>query len=225
MLDIPAEIFVPDIISPSKLARLQSYGARIHVVGAEFAEALEACRQHQDESGAILLHAYDQPEILAGQGTVALELEEQAPDLDTVLIAVGGGGLIGGVASWYQNQTRIIAVESTGTPTLHTALKKGTPCDISVSGSAADSLGARRTGTLGFHAAQHYVDQSLLVEEEAIAQTQKLLWEKFRQIAEPGGATALAALVTGAYKPEKGEHVGVLICGGNADTGKIVDSV
>ncbi|MDF1750903.1 MAG: threonine/serine dehydratase [Alphaproteobacteria bacterium] len=212
-----AEIFVPEIISPSKLARLKSYDAVVQVGGRDFADALAACQKRQQETGALLLHAYDQPEILAGQGTVALEFEEQAPKLDTVLVAVGGGGLIGGMASWYQGRTRVIAIESTGTPTLYQARAQGAPCDVTVSGLAADALGARRIGALGFEAAQAYVAQSLLVSDEQIVAAQRMLWDQFRLILEPGGATAMAALIAGVYQPTAGEAVGVLLCGGNTD--------
>ena len=212
-----AEIFVPEIIGPAKLARLKSYGATLHVGGRDFADALAACQARQQETGALLLHAYDQAEILAGQGTVAVEFEDQAPTLDTVLVAVGGGGLIGGIASWYQGRTRVIAVESTGTPTLYTARQKGEPAEVTVSGLAADALGARRIGDLGYAAAQTYVDQCLLVSDEQIVAAQQRMWDQFRLILEPGGATAIAALTSGVYKPAKGERVGVVLCGGNTD--------
>lgn len=212
-----AEIFVPEIIGPAKLARLKSYGATLHVGGRDFADALAACQARQQETGAILLHAYDQAEILAGQGTVATEFEDQAPNLDTVFVAVGGGGLIGGIASWYHGRIRVIAVESTGTPTLYTARQKGEPAEVTVSGLAADALGARRIGELGFAAAQAYVDQCLLVSDDQIKEAQQRMWDQFRLILEPGGATAIAALTSGAYKPAKGERVGVVLCGGNTD--------
>lgn len=212
-----AEIFVPEIIGAAKLARLKSYGATLHVGGRDFADALAACQTRQQETGALLLHAYDQVEILAGQGTVAVEFEEQAPNMDTVLVAVGGGGLIGGIASWYQGRTRVIAVESTGTPTLFTARENGEPAEVTVSGLAADALGARQVGDLGFAAAQAYVDQCLLVSDEQIVAAQQRMWDQFRLILEPGGATAVAALTSGVYKPAKGERVGVVLCGGNTD--------
>jgi threonine dehydratase len=215
-LGYPAEIFVPSIIAPAKKARLEDYGAVVNVVGREFAEALEACRARQAETGAVLLHAYDQPEILAGQGTVGLEFEAQAPELDTVLVAVGGGGLIGGIASWYRGRTKLVAVEAEGTATLHSARASGAPVDIAVSGLTADSLGARRIGDLPFEAATRFVADSVLVREDAIRATQRRLWDKLRLITEPGGATALAALLCGAYAPAPDEKVGVLICGGNA---------
>lgn len=216
-----AEIFVPEIISPSKKALLEEYGAAVNVIGREFAEALEACQTRREETGAVLLHAFDQPEILAGQGTVGLEFEAQAPDLDTILVAVGGGGLIGGIASWYRGSARLIAVESEGTPSLHAALAATAPVDVEISGIAADSLGARQIGGLGFEAARNFVSDSVLVSDDQITAAQVTLWKKFRTIAEPGGATALAALLSGAYTPEKGERVGVLVCGGNTDPAKV----
>ncbi len=217
-----AEIFVPEIVSPAKKRLLQDFGATLHVVGKEFAEALEACRRRQEETGALLLHAYDQPEILAGQGTVALEFEEQTDEIDTLLIAVGGGGLIGGVASWLRGRWKLVAVETVGTPCLNAARAAGSPVDVAVSGPAADSLGARRIGDLGFSAAQAFVADSVLVTDDAVLAAQKLLWDRLRLIAEPGGATALAALVGGAYVPRPDERVGVLVCGGNTDPAKIV---
>ena len=217
-----AEIFVPEIVSPAKLARLRDYGADVQVVGREFAEALAACQARQAETGAVMIHAYDQDSVLAGQGTVGLEWEDQAPDLDTVLVAVGGGGLIGGIASWYRGRTRIIAVEGEGTPSLNRALAAGAPVDVAVSGRTADSLGARRIGERGFAAAKAYVDRSILVGDDAILETQRLVWKELRQIVEPGGATAMAALISGAYTPEPGEKVGVLLCGGNTDPSTIL---
>ncbi|MDW3207839.1 MAG: threonine/serine dehydratase [Alphaproteobacteria bacterium] len=219
-----AEIFVPEIVSPAKKRLLESYGATLNVVGREFAEALEACQARQAETSAVLLHAYDQPDILAGQGTVGLEFEAQAPDVDTYLIAVGGGGLIGGVASWLCGRKKVVAVETVGTPCLNAALEAGHPVDVTVSGPAADSLGARRVGELGFAAAQAFVSESVLVGDDAVRAAQRLLWDRLRLIAEPGGATALAALVGGAYRPEPKERVGVLVCGGNTDPAKIAES-
>ncbi|MEQ8443355.1 MAG: threonine/serine dehydratase [Alphaproteobacteria bacterium] len=216
-----AEIFVPEIISPAKLSLLRSLGAEVTVTGREFAEALAACETRMAESGARLIHAYDQPAVLAGQGTVGLEFEEQAPDLDTVLVAVGGGGLVGGMACWYRDRVRVIAVEAEGTSALHDALAATRPVDVAVSGLTADSLGARRIGDLGFAAAQAFVDGALLVTDDQVRAAQKILWQKLRLIAEPGGATALAALLSGIYRPEKGERVGVLVCGGNTDPARI----
>lgn len=220
-----AEIFVPTIASPAKLQMLKDYGAILNVVGKDFAEALSACESRRAETGAILLHAYDQPEILAGQGTVGLEFQNQAPSLDTLLVSVGGGGLIGGVASWYRGEARLIAVESEGTPTLHSARSAGKAVEIAVGGLAADSLGARLIGSLCFHDANPFIADSVLVSDDAIARTQRLLWDRFRLISEPGGATALAALLDGKYRPASGERVGVLLCGGNTSPANAVFTV
>lgn len=211
-----AEIFVPTISSPAKQALLRDLGADLTVVGADFAEALEACLVRRKETGALMLHAYDAPEILAGQGTVAKEFMEQTPDLDTLLVSVGGGGLIGGIGLWLRGKVKLVAVESEGTPTLHTARREGRPTEIKVSGVAADSLGARTIGNLCFEESNPFIAESLLVADDAIKAAQSLLWKRFRLISEAGGATALAALTSGAYKPDRGERVGVLLCGGNA---------
>jgi len=219
-----AEIFVPEIANPAKLARLKAYGATLRVVGQDFAEALQACQARQAQTGARLLHAYDQAEIVAGQGTVAAELQDQAPQLDTVLVAVGGGGLIGGVASWYRDQARIIAVETAGTPALNAARAAGAPVPVNVSGVAADSLGARQIGQIAFGAATDFVDDSLLVSDEAVRAAQSWIWDQARQVLEPGGATALAALLSGAYRPAEGEHVGVILCGANTPPASITVS-
>jgi len=216
-LGVRAEIFVPEISHRAKQARLRGYGAEVHVVGRDFAEALEACEARRAETGARLLHAYDQPEILAGQGTCALEWIEQAPELDVLLIAVGGGGLIGGAAAALAGAKRIVAVETEGTPALHRALAAGAPTPVDVSGLAADSLGARTVGALAFEAATRYAVESVLVTDAAVQAAQRWLWESLRQAAEPGGATALAALVGGAYRPDPGARVGVLVCGANMD--------
>ena len=220
-LGVPAEIFVPEATPEVKLARLRGYGATVRQVGANFAEAQAACRARAAETGALRVHAYDQPEVLAGQGTLARELEAQAPELDTVLVAVGGGGLIGGIASWYAGRTRVVGVEPEAAATLWSALQAGEPVDVEVGGIAADALGARRAGQLGFAVAQRHIDDVVLVPDEAILQAQQALWDQLRLIAEPGGATALAALLAGAYTPHPGERVGVIICGGNTEPGKI----
>ena len=220
-LGIPANIFVPEISSPAKIARIKSYGADLHVGGARYQDALEAADAFAARSGARSIHAFDQSETLAGQGTVGLEWTEQSPDLDTILVAVGGGGLIGGVAAWYRDRVKIIAVEPETSHCLKAALAAGKPVDVEVAGLAADSLGARAAGTLMFPIAQAYVNEALTVPDQAIAEAQKRLWAELRIAAEPGGATALAPLLTGAYKPARGERVGVLICGGNVSLGSI----
>jgi threonine dehydratase len=225
-LGYPAEIFVPEISSPAKIERIRDFGAQVTITGKTYAEALEASNRHAagplGGSGALVVHAYDQPETLAGQGTVGLEWEEQAPDLDTVLIAVGGGGLIGGIAAWYGGRVRVVGVEPQGCPSLARALEAGRPVDVPVSGIATDSLGARSVGSLMFEIARHYQLPSVLVSDESIRAAQKALWRELRIVAEPGGATAMAALISGAYRPQPGERVGVLICGANTDPSTVV---
>lgn len=212
-----ATIFVPEVASPAKVERLRSFGAEVVVGGAFYADAYTGSVERAESTGALLAHAYDQPEVVAGAGTCAVELEEQAPDVTTVVVAVGGGGLIGGIAGWLQDDKRVVAAESTGTPTLRAALDAGEPVDVDLSGIAADSLGARRIGNLGFAAASRWVDQSVLVPDEAIVDAQRRLWEHARIAAEPGGAAALAAVLNGAYTAEPGEKLGVIICGANVD--------
>lgn len=212
-----AEIFVPIITPKNKVDRLKKYAAAVTVIGNSYSEALAASTERALETGAVPIHAYDDARVLAGQGTLGMELEEQVRGLDSVLIAVGGGGLIGGVAAWYQDRVRVIGVEPERAPTLHKSLAAGQAVDVETGGVAADSLGARRVGDLMFPIAQKFVPQSLLVADNQIIGAQKLLWEKLRVIAEPGGATACAALLSGAYTPHPGERVGVVVCGSNTD--------
>ncbi|MGH6874523.1 MAG: threonine/serine dehydratase, partial [Aestuariivirgaceae bacterium] len=207
-LGIAARIFVPLKTPSAKLALIRSYGAKIVQEGERYAVAFERCRDYAAQSGALLIHAYDSPQTVAGQGTLALEFEEQAPDLDTVLVAVGGGGLIAGVAAWYSSGLRIIGIEPETCPTLERALAAGCPVEVSPSGSAADSLGASRIGTLPFSLAQAYVDRCMLVTERAIADAQAWLWSNLRLVTEPGGATAFAAILSGAYQPAPRERIG-----------------
>jgi threonine dehydratase len=216
-----AEIFVPTITPPPKVERLKQYGAAISITGKDYAEALAASRERVAETSAVSIHAYDDRRVLAGQGTLGMELEEQVRSLDSVLIAVGGGGLIGGVAAWYQERVRVISVEPERAPTLHHALEAGKVVDVQTGGVAADSLAARRAGELMFPIAQKFVSQALLVTDDQIIAAQKRLWQELRLIAEPGGATAFAALLSGVYKPRSsGERVGVVLCGSNADLSK-----
>jgi threonine dehydratase len=214
-LGIPAKIFVPTISSPAKIQRIRDYGAELVVGGERYADALAASEMWAAQSGAVPVHAFDQRETLLGQGTIGLELEQQAPDLDTLLIAVGGGGLIGGIASWYGRRVRVIGVEPEAAPTLTRALAAGRPVDAEAGGIAADSLAPRRIGELMFPIAQRLVERVVLVSDEAIGQAQKALWETLRVVAEPGGCAAFAALLSGRYRPRPGEHVGVLLSGGN----------
>lgn len=213
----PARIFVPIVASPAKTARIRGYGADLVITGERYADALAASEAWIAQTGAHPVHAYDQPETLLGQGTVGLEFEEQAPDLDTLLVAVGGGGLIGGIAAWYENRVKIVGVEPEAAPTLHDALAAGHPVDAPAGGIAADSLAPRRVGELMFPIAQSYVDSVALVTDDAIARSQRILWGALRLATEPGGAAAFAALISGRYVPASGERVGVLICGGNTD--------
>ena len=214
-LGVPATIFVPATASPSKIERIRDYGATLHVGGDRYGDALAASEVWTQSSGALVIHAFDQIETILGQATVGLELDEQAPQLDSVLVAVGGGGLIGGVASWYGGATRVIGVEPVEAPTLSHALASGQPVDAPAGGIAADSLAPRRVGTLMFPIAQAHVAEVVLVTDAAIRRAQQALWDQLRVLAEPGGAAAFAALLTGAYVPRPDERVGVIVCGGN----------
>ena len=214
-LSVPATIFVPDVASPAKQERIRGYGARLVIAGSLYADALSASESHMMRTGAMPIHAYDQAETLLGQGSVGMELEQDAPEIDTLMVAVGGGGLIGGIAAWYGRRIRIVAVEPEAAPTLYTALKAGRPVDASAGGIAADSLAPRRVGELMFPIAQKFVDRVLLVSDDEIRAAQEQLWKVARVAAEPGGAAGLAALTSRKYVPAKGERVGVLICGGN----------
>ncbi|PWU21461.1 MAG: threonine dehydratase [Candidatus Rokuibacteriota bacterium] len=214
-LGAAAKIFVPTISSPAKIARILAYGADLVVAGDRYADALAASEVWVRESGALPVHAYDQIETLLGQGTIGLELAQQAPTLDTLLVAVGGGGLIGGIAAWYASTIRIIGVEPEGAPTLTAALKAGHPIDAETGSIAADSLAPRRVGDLMFPIAQAHIDRVALVSDLAIRRAQDALWSSLRVVAEPGGATALAALLEGSYRPAADERVVVLVSGGN----------
>ncbi|WP_433648933.1 threonine/serine dehydratase [Micromonospora zamorensis] len=216
-LGVPAEVFVPVTSSPVKVQRLAGLGAQVRQVGQHYAEALAASTRRADETGALVVHAYDQPEVVAGQGTVGRELERQVDGIDTVLVAVGGGGLVSGIASWFDGSVRVVAVEPEQIPTLHSALKAGGPVDIEVGGIATDSLGARRIGDIAFDTARRIGVVSVLVRDEDLERARRLLWSELRVAAEFGGATALAALVGGAYVPQAGERVAVIVCGGNTD--------
>lgn len=212
---VRARIFVPTVSSPAKIERIRSYGAELVVTGDRYADALAASEAWQRASGAVSVHAYDQRETLLGQGTLGLELARQAPDLDTLLVAVGGGGLIGGIAAWYGGAVRVIGVEPDGAPTLFRALEAGRPVDTEAGSIAADSLAPRRVGELMFPIAQAHVARVVLVTDEAIETAQQALWRVLRVVAEPGGVATLAALLSGAYVPAAGERVGVVISGGN----------
>lgn len=214
-LGVRARVFVPAISSPAKLARIRGYGAELEVGGELYADALAASEEWANESGAMVVHAFDQPETLLGQGTLGAELEEQAPALDTVLVAVGGGGLVGGVAAWYEGKVKVVGVEPEAAPTLARALAAGRPVDAPAGGYAADSLAPRRVGELMFPIARQFVSGVVLVTDDAIREAQERLWETLRVVAEPGGAATTAALLSGRYTPRAGERVGVVISGGN----------
>ncbi len=221
-LGAQADIFVPEISAAAKRARIAATGARLHVGGATYADALAASEAHAAATGAVVVHAYDQPEVLAGQGSVALEWEEDAPGLTHLLVAVGGGGLIGGIAAWHAGRgTQVIAVEPETSRALHAALAAGRPVDVTVAGIAADSLGARRVGGLMFDIAARHVAASVLVPDDAIREAQRRLWTETQMVAEPGGAAALAALLCGAWTAPADARVGVLVCGANCDPGSV----
>jgi threonine dehydratase len=214
-LGVPAKIFVPSVASREKTDRIRGCGAELVIAGDRYAEALAASDEWVKTSGAMVVHAYDQVETVLGQGTVGLELEEQAGELDTLLVGVGGGGLIGGVAAWYGGRIKIVGVEPEAAPTLANALRAGRPVDSEAGGIAADSLAPKRVGELMFPMAQKYVERVVLVTDEAIQEAQVELWKTLRLATEPGGAAAFAALLSGRYEPAGGERVGVLVCGGN----------
>ena len=215
-LGIRATIFVPSITSPAKVERIRAYGAEIVVGGERYDDALATSRQRIAETGALGVHAFDQIETLLGQGTVGLEIEADAPAADTLLLAVGGGGLIGGVAAWLGGRMKIVAVEPDGAPTLNAAFAAGQPVDAPTGGIAADSLAPKRIGDLPFPIVQAHVEpEVVLVTDDEIRQAQVALWTVLRIVAEPGGAAAFAALLSRRYRPAPGERVAVLVCGGN----------
>ena len=221
-LGLAAKVFVPEIAAPVKIEKIRRLGADIHVEGRTYFDALALCDAYVAASGALAVHAYDSPQTVAGQGTVGLEWEQDLaklglPGLDAVLVAVGGGGLISGVAAWFAGRTRVIGVEPWGSRALHAALEAGRPVDVEVKSVAADSLGARRVGAVNFDICRQFVERVALVDDEAIRAAQRQLWRDFNIVAEPGGAAAYAALLSGAYQPGEGERLGVLICGANAD--------
>ncbi len=216
-----ATIFVPEVSPPAKLERIRGYGAELVVGGARYAEALAASEEFAARTGALQVHAFNQEETLIGQGTLGQEIEADLPDLDTLLVAVGGGGLIGGIAAWFSGRIRIIAIEPEGAPTLYRAFEAGHPVDAPTEGVAADSLAPKRVGEMMFPIAEAFVERSILVSDDEIIAAQKALWSRVRIVAEPGGAAAFAAMLSGRYAPEPGERVGVLVCGANTDPSKL----
>ncbi len=222
-LGVPANIFVPEISSPAKINLIKRLGANVVVGGARYADALAASETFQRDTGAMTIHAYNQLSTLEGQGTLGLELERQAADLDTILIAVGGGGLIGGVAGWYQGKSKIVAVEPETSRALHAGLEAGEPVIVQPEGIAADSLGAASAGEMMFPLAQEYVDHVALVSDDHIRQAMVWSWQNLRLAVEPGGAAALAAMMSGAYTPQPGERVCIVMCGSNVELQKLAE--
>lgn len=214
-LGLRAEIFVPAGSPPLKAARIRRFGADVTVTGEYYDDAMEACLRRAEETGALLVHPYDDRDVVAGQGTVGRELDQQLAALDTILVAVGGGGLAAGVAAWYRGARRVITVEPEECPALASAMQAGEPVTVSVGGVAADSLGARRIGEVPFAVCRETVADCVLVSDDAIVQAQRRLWDELRILAEPGGVASLAALLSARYVAREGERVGVIICGGN----------
>ncbi|MEP3275470.1 MAG: threonine/serine dehydratase [Stappiaceae bacterium] len=225
VLGLEATIFVPETSSRAKIDRIRSYGATVHVEGERYADAAHLCSAFQQKTGAIDVHPYDSVPTIAGQATVGREWEQQVENLDTLLIAIGGGGLISGVASWFNKDRKIIGVEPTGSAALHKALNAGRPVDIKVNSIAADSLGARSAGQLTFEIISNRVADVVLVDDQVILDAQTRLWNEAQIATEPGGAAALAALISGAYVPQSDERVGVLICGGNVDLSRLATTL
>ncbi|HEU6441070.1 MAG TPA: threonine/serine dehydratase [Microvirga sp.] len=222
-LGVRARIFVPEISSPAKIAVIRSHGAEVVIGGARYADAQEACDAYVAESGALRIHPFAAESTITGQGTAGLEWEQDAPALDTVLVAVGGGGLIAGIASWCAGRVKVVGVEPEGSRALHAALQAGKPVDVEVDSVAADSLGARNTGDLVHAICSRTVDHVALVTDASIREAQATLWRDYRIASEPGGAAALAALISRAYKPEPGERIGVLLCGANVELIKLAE--
>jgi threonine dehydratase len=220
-LGLTAEIFVPEGTPLAKRSRIEAFGATLVRGGATYADALSASRERQEQTRATEVHAYDHVDVLAGQGTVGREFAADAPELTHVLVATGGGGLIGGVAAWYASSVAVVSVEPASCPALHLALAAGQPIPAPVGGVAADSLGARQVGELMFPIARAHVGASVLVSDEAIVLAQRWIWEHLRLVAEPGGATALAALLSRAWVPPPGARVGVILCGSNTDPASV----
>lgn len=220
-LGLPVEVFVPEVCPAVKRQRIAALGATVVVGGAIYDDAQAACHRRAAETGALVVHPFDHPATVAGAGTVALELWEDEPELDTVLVAVGGGGLVGGALAWFGRGVKVVAVEPQRSAALHQALRAGGPVEVEVAGVAADSLGARQVGELAYRLAAAHLAVSLTVTDEDIVEAQRQLWERARIAAEPGGATAYAALVGGAYRPVRGERVGVVVCGANVDPASV----
>ncbi|MDB5827214.1 MAG: threonine dehydratase [Variovorax sp.] len=216
-LGVHCEVFLPGVSPEAKRARLRDLGAEVVVVGEVYSDALAACLTRQKETGALLTHAYDQPEVVAGAGTLGREIEQQGGLPDSVLVSVGGGGLIGGLAAWFEQRSRVVALEPERAPTLFRAREAGAPVDVEVGGIAADSLGARRVGAISWDITQRQVRDALLLPDDAIRAAQRWLWKEMKLAVEPAAALPLAALQTGAYRVRDGERVCLIVCGANVD--------
>ena len=216
-LGVPCEVFVPTVSPQAKQDKLRALGATVVVTGAAYADALQACLLRQQATGALLTHAYDQVEVVAGAGTLAHEIEAQGDVPDSVLVSVGGGGLIAGIATWFEQRARVVALESELTPTLFAARRAGQPMDVAVGGIAADSLGAKRIGAIAWEVTQRQVKDALLLPDDSIRAAQKWLWTELRLAVEPAAALGLAALQTGVYVPRADEKVCLILCGANFD--------
>ena len=221
-MGVPCEVFLPEVSTPAKRAKLAALGAKVTVEGALYPQALEACLRRQAQTGALLMHAYDQPEVVAGAGTLGLEIEQEAGLPDRVLVSVGGGGLVAGLAAWFNSRSHVDALEPVTAPTLHAARAAGQPVDVAVSGLAADSLGARRIGHIAWAVSQHHIAGVHLLTDEAIARAQQRLWSQWRLAVEPAAALPLAALWEGVVKPAPAEKVCVIVCGANVDPATLV---
>lgn len=221
-MGVPCEVFLPEVSTPAKRAKLAALGAQVTVQGAQYPQALEACLQRQAQTGALLMHAYDQPEVVAGAGTLGLEIEQEAGLPDRVLVSVGGGGLVAGLAAWFDGRSHVDALEPENAPTLHAARAAGEPVDVAVSGLAADSLGARRIGHIAWAVSQRHIAAVHLLTDEAIARAQQRMWSQWRLAVEPAAALPLAALWGGVVKPAPFEKVCVIVCGANVDPATLV---
>jgi threonine dehydratase len=220
-LDVTTEIFMPSTSPDMKRRNIERFGATVRVIDGYYDDAQAAADERRAETGAIEIHPYDHPDTVAGQGTMGRELESQLDGIDTLVVAAGGGGFVAGQAAWFRDRVRVVSVEPETSQCLRAARAAGEPVDVEVSGVAADSLGARRLGAVPWSVGRHFVDESVVVPDEAIRAAQRELWDEFRLIAEPGGATALSAIRTRAYVPEPGERVVVVVCGSNCDPATI----
>lgn len=223
-LQVPCEVFLPQVSTAAKRAKLARLGARVTVEGAVYPEAFQACLSRQRETGALLMHAYDQPEVVAGAGTLALEIESEAGLPDRVLVSVGGGGLVAGMAAWIESRCQVDALEPSLAPTLHAARAAGQPVDVNVAGVAADSLGARRIGDIAWAVSQSHVQGVHLVDDDAITRAQRRMWRDWRLAVEPAAALPLAALWEGIVRPARHERVAVIVCGANVDPAGLLES-